>query len=1038
MNSVTAPTWHRESFDCLLQKRLPQLLSDRLAISSYRADAETETTCRLSLTVSAAREVEVRFAGLPYPHESGVFQIEGRAMVVLPCASHDELDTAEVRCVGDLLGDTLDARLSQVAFELPWDEALLYAVLPLNEWFAAFFQSHAEPLDATNLLSRKTHLRGLLIPDRQRVFTPSHVGRVCPIETPDNADIGRRLVIAVGASIRDGRLVVDDERQEASFGPGASVIPFLEHCEPGRPRMGVTMMRQWMVPPDPEPAWVQTGEEDFDPEGWCGRNLLTGFLSWGADTHEDALVLSASAAQKMSYPASLEAGDKLSSRHGLQGTVSRILPDNEMPHLLDGTPLELLYSFTGLPSRVILGPPREALLGRIARKEGAPTLAPIFHAPQEPELRARAASVGIAPNGLETLTAGKNGPSLIRRSAVGEVYWGKVDRTAATSFAIWTTTDSAVAPPKPVGDYWDDIPYHGNGATPVQSHIEFGLLRDIGAYEIIREQFIIRTADSAEMMALSNPPQTASHQMLPAISAVFARLSDRLAAAGIQTSLDSNRLRFRFAEPGTLAVKLALPVAHPWLPEKELTEIGAFPELLEFAEVNRQNDQLRRLTESSAPTGLREKARRKLEQTVRVYLDKLVSSEQTAFTARTLVGGKARIAPDGSLRPDELGLPEELAWALFGPQVSSETGAAQPDPPGVDQSRSALNAIMARSWVVLRRYLIYAQEVSYMAFRPVLRTGKVLRLPPSVNSLLNSDYDGDQAAVFLPITEAGQREAEEKLSLRAWLDRKPELLHHAIAWHAGLWGLAELSRQAAGKQEIEALLGIELALPYGFLTRQELQEALHLLLKRAGSAALLNAMHGLQQAGFRVVKASGASFGPFVGESVKRRPEPPLADISAWERTIEAMQESLLSRMDFDDNDLGHLILSIKSAARGNSRLLNWFVGYAGTFIDVHGETVVIPHGLRDPMTPEQFFAVAFGSREMMARHIVEEEANEEKMRRAGRPRGIGVLARALRSPHPGIVFAYAAATGESDPLADPDSRVFLGLPAFPADGAHP
>lgn len=56
-----------------------------------------------------------------------------------------------------------------------------------------------------------------------------------------------------------------DKRPEAALGLGASMVPFLEHDEPNRVLMGINMMRQWTVPPDPEPALVQTGNEPDTP-----------------------------------------------------------------------------------------------------------------------------------------------------------------------------------------------------------------------------------------------------------------------------------------------------------------------------------------------------------------------------------------------------------------------------------------------------------------------------------------------------------------------------------------------------------------------------------------------------------------------------------------------------------------------------------------------------------------------------------------------------------------------------------------------------
>src|SRR5207245_2223867 len=112
------------------------------------------------------------------------------------------------------------------------------------------------------------HLRRIVIPNRMRVITPGQFGRTCPIETPEGPNIGKFLVLAMGASIEDGRIVIRDGRPEAGLGMAASCVPLLEHNDTCRLLMGTNMMRQWLTPPEPEPALVQTGLEPELPGFW--------------------------------------------------------------------------------------------------------------------------------------------------------------------------------------------------------------------------------------------------------------------------------------------------------------------------------------------------------------------------------------------------------------------------------------------------------------------------------------------------------------------------------------------------------------------------------------------------------------------------------------------------------------------------------------------------------------------------------------------------------------------------------------------------
>ena len=152
------------------------------------------------------------------------------------------------------------------------------------------------------------------------------------------------------------------------LGLSGACVPFLEHDDGNRVLMGANMMRQWLAPAEREPAFVQTGIEPRAPDFWCGRNLLTALVSWD----DDALLVSRSGARKLACPDPLEAGDKLSNRHGIKGVVSRVAPDEEMPRRPDGTPVELVLSFSGIPSRWVTGLVREAALGHVARLGGSP------------------------------------------------------------------------------------------------------------------------------------------------------------------------------------------------------------------------------------------------------------------------------------------------------------------------------------------------------------------------------------------------------------------------------------------------------------------------------------------------------------------------------------------------------------------------------------------------------------------------------------------------------------------------------------------
>ncbi len=328
--------WHKASYERFLGDTLPQLLAERLPLASYQVIEHDPAEHTCSVVVELSGGARTQYTAIPRPDEHGLFYLGGKPYVVVPLASHEELDSAEIKCAGELLYTYIQERLGKVSNGQSWDDEILRAWLPLERWVNECLQVYGQPLDETNWLSRHKHLRSLLIPGRQKVVAPGQVGRVCPFETPEGPNIGLAFTVAVGAEIRDGRLVVIDERPEANLGLSASMLPFLENNDPNRLLMAANMLRQGMPREHPEPAWVQTGNEPDAPDFWCGHNLLTAFVSWGPGTSEDGILLSESAARKMNDPFPVEPGDKISNRHGSKGVVSYILPDDQMPHLPDG------------------------------------------------------------------------------------------------------------------------------------------------------------------------------------------------------------------------------------------------------------------------------------------------------------------------------------------------------------------------------------------------------------------------------------------------------------------------------------------------------------------------------------------------------------------------------------------------------------------------------------------------------------------------------------------------------------------------------
>src|SRR5262245_28378164 len=98
--------WHKQSFDRFLNEGLPGLLAERLPLAGYRVEPEGTYTCRVMVTITTGEgELPLVYSGFPQPDELGIFEIDGARRIVIPLASTEELDVAEIRCAGEQLYD---------------------------------------------------------------------------------------------------------------------------------------------------------------------------------------------------------------------------------------------------------------------------------------------------------------------------------------------------------------------------------------------------------------------------------------------------------------------------------------------------------------------------------------------------------------------------------------------------------------------------------------------------------------------------------------------------------------------------------------------------------------------------------------------------------------------------------------------------------------------------------------------------------------------------------------------------------------------
>jgi DNA-directed RNA polymerase subunit beta len=122
----------------------------------------------------------------------------------------------------------------------------------------------------------------------------------------------------------------------------------------------------------------------------------------------------------------LSVGDKMAGRHGNKGVIARILPDEDMPYLPDGTPVEIVLNPLGVPSRMNVGQILETHLGWAAHALGLYFATPVFDGATESEIKRRLEDSGLPSSGKTRLYDGMTGDSFEQDVTVGYIYMLKL------------------------------------------------------------------------------------------------------------------------------------------------------------------------------------------------------------------------------------------------------------------------------------------------------------------------------------------------------------------------------------------------------------------------------------------------------------------------------------------------------------------------------------------------------------------------------------------------------------------------------------
>ena len=147
----------------------------------------------------------------------------------------------------------------------------------------------------------------------------------------------------------------------------------------------------------------------------------------------------------------ISVGDKMAGRHGNKGVISRILPEEDMPFLPDGTPLQIVLNPLGVPSRMNIGQILELHLGMACKKLGIEIATPVFDGATEEDIKKLLVKAGCDEDGKTILYDGRTGEPFENRVSVGYMYYLKLHHLVDDKIHARSTGPYSLVTQQPLG-----------------------------------------------------------------------------------------------------------------------------------------------------------------------------------------------------------------------------------------------------------------------------------------------------------------------------------------------------------------------------------------------------------------------------------------------------------------------------------------------------------------------------------------------------------------------------------------------------------
>jgi DNA-directed RNA polymerase subunit beta len=231
----------------------------------------------------------------------------------------------------------------------------------------------------------------------------------------------------------------------------------------------------------------------------------------------------------------ISVGDKMAGRHGNKGVISKILPEEDMPFLADGTPVDILLNPLGVPSRMNVGQILETHLGWAAKCLNFKAITPVFDGATEDEIRACLKEAGIPESGKSFLYDGRTGDRFEQPVTVGFNYMLKLHHLVDDKVHARSTGPYSLITQQPLG---------GKARFGGQrfGEMEVWALEAYGAAYILQELLTVKSDDVEGRTKIYESMVKGENTLEAGTPASFDVLTNEIRGLGLNMQLEKRRI----------------------------------------------------------------------------------------------------------------------------------------------------------------------------------------------------------------------------------------------------------------------------------------------------------------------------------------------------------------------------------------------------------------------------------------------------------------------------------------------------------------